>query len=875
MRLTLMLISALCGFVINISAQERREEKDQLLSPYLKIQKRDYGSIIEDRFVIVTNDIERLQNFFLQHKLQKNILHSYPATRVVQLTMRWRIVDSLLIPSGLVDFIDAVRIPFEETAINGFDNSVNTINLVHDRLPSINGNGLVFSVKEDALDSTDIDFKGRYIASGISSQNQSSHASIMATIIGGAGNTYYTAKGAAWNAGISSSDFKTLLPDNDEDYSRLNISVQNHSYGTGIENYYGADAASYDASTQKFQSLVHVFSAGNSGEQISRDGKYSGIPGFANLSGSFKMAKNIITVAAIDSFYNSSSRSSKGPSYDGRIKPELVAFGQDGSSGASAIVSGIALLLQNANREAHDSLPPSSLVKAILLNTADDISNKGIDYTTGFGNVNAFRALQAMKNNTFFTGVSRPGSIESFVINVPDNVKQVKVLLCWNDIPAVANAISALVNDLDLTVKEIISGDTWQPWVLNHYPHEDSLKQFAVRKKDTINNVEQVTIDLPASGQYQINIANRRLLSEYQRFSVSYHIDTLNAFSWTYPTASDKLIAGSQIVFRWNNTFGMETAFLQCSYDSGMNWKSIADNINLLKGYHSWNAPDSFTTALFRMNINNNLYYSDTISISEMLLPKVGFHCNDSVLLYWPQPDNIDKFIVYRLGEKYMEEIARLQDSFYLFSVADHSSLHYAIAPLHGENLTGHRSFGFNYTTQGSGCYINSFLTDLLSADVSAIRLILGNLYNVTNITLEKFSNSDFISFRSINSPVLMDYIWHDSSLTKGMNTYRVKILLSNGKIIYSSPETIYSFKNSTFLVFPNPLQRRQLLTIASDDPEDLECIIFNAQGIPILNKKLVEQIEKISMQTFSAGIYFYIIRRKGKIEHTGKIVLQ
>ena len=38
------------------------------------------------------------------------------------------------------------------------------------------------------------------------------------------------------------------------------------------------------------------------------------------------MAKNIITVGHIDSLGNVLSLSSRGPAYDGRIKPELVAF---------------------------------------------------------------------------------------------------------------------------------------------------------------------------------------------------------------------------------------------------------------------------------------------------------------------------------------------------------------------------------------------------------------------------------------------------------------------------------------------------------------------------------------------------------------------
>jgi hypothetical protein len=66
-------------------------------------------------------------------------------------------------------------------------------------------------------------------------------------------------------------------------------------------------------------------SAGNVGESFATDGKYANIPGYANLTGNFKMAKNIITVGAIDPKENIPPQSSAGPLYDGRIAPQLTA----------------------------------------------------------------------------------------------------------------------------------------------------------------------------------------------------------------------------------------------------------------------------------------------------------------------------------------------------------------------------------------------------------------------------------------------------------------------------------------------------------------------------------------------------------------------
>ena len=246
------------------------------------------------------------------------------------------------------------------------------------RTPALNADALTVSVKETWFDTTDIDFRSRYINSGVGSSSNSTHATTMATIIGGAGNSFYSGRGIAWGARLTSSDYINLLPDDNSVYQQYGISVQNNSYGVGIENFYGADAAAYDASAIANPTLLQVFSAGNSGSHISTDGPYAGVPGYANLTGSFKQAKNILVVGSVDSFYNVPFLSSKGPAFDGRIKPELVAYGNDGSSGAAAITSGTALVTQSAYAANHNNqLPPNALVKAIIINSADDVYTKG------------------------------------------------------------------------------------------------------------------------------------------------------------------------------------------------------------------------------------------------------------------------------------------------------------------------------------------------------------------------------------------------------------------------------------------------------------------------------------------------------------------
>ncbi|RYZ93736.1 MAG: hypothetical protein EOO68_21570, partial [Moraxellaceae bacterium] len=82
--------------------------------------------------------------------------------------------------------------------------------------------------------------------------------------------------------------------------------------------FYGAEAAAYDAQLWSDKKILHVFSAGNRGLGAAPTGTFANLPGFANLTGNFKMAKNTISVAAVDNKGNIAAESSAGPAFDGR-----------------------------------------------------------------------------------------------------------------------------------------------------------------------------------------------------------------------------------------------------------------------------------------------------------------------------------------------------------------------------------------------------------------------------------------------------------------------------------------------------------------------------------------------------------------------------
>ncbi len=779
----------------------------------------------------------------------------------------------LLLLPGIIFIEKGNRIAKEEIQVGNLDLSVNKINLAHRNFASVNGDGITVSVKENKPDTTDIDFKGRFLSTNLSSATVSSHASIMSTMIAGAANSWHLGKGVAWGSSISSSSFAVLLPDPNNAYQQYNISVQNHSYGVGVESYYGADAAAYDASATANGSLLHIFSSGNSGTSSASTGAYAGLNGFANLTGSFKMAKNILTVGATDSFSIVAALSSKGPAHDGRVKPELVAFGEDGSSGAAALVSGTSLLLQQLYKQVTGVLPPNSLIKAILINSADDVGNAEVDYKNGFGSLNTNNAMKTLQANRFFSGSVSNSTSQPFTITVPAGIKKLKATLAWNDPPAAPNATKALINDLDLDLKEISSSQIWQPWVLNPFPHFDSLSQAAKRKRDTLNNVEQITIDNPAAGNYQLKVTGFSVTTASQNFHIAWQMDSIDKFEWQFPTANDFIFPSITNTIRWQSSFAASNGILE--YSTGGNiWQPVQTSVDLNTGHYTWSVPTVASIGLLRMTIGSNVFVSDTFTIANRTNTGVGFNCPDSFLFYWNKLPGITNYRVYKLGVKYLESIAVTSDSFLVLAKATNPSLHYAVAPIIGSK-EGVKSYTINYTTQGVECYFRSFLA-LLVGNSAQLTVSLGTLYNINRVVLEKFNGTEYVTLQQIVNPPSLLLIFTDASLKKGLNVYRVKLELAGGKVIYSAIETVYYLNGAEFIVYPNPASQYDPITILSDnqfEPATLQ--VINMQGQKIYEMKLDDVSNQLPPGRLSKGLNLLRIIRKDQKDVVLKLFVQ
>ena len=825
-------------------------------------------------FYIQSDDIQGIKKIISrQAKPVTTVVYEYGD--LLQLRTNYEFIANEILTNEHVHFIDMIaQPPKEEVNLAGFDNSLNKVNLLHYTYPAMDGKNTVVSVKENRPDTADIDFKGRYLSTTAASNILSTHATIMSTIIAGGGNSFYTARGVAPAGRISSSSFAVLLPDSDAFYQRYQVTVQNHSYGTGIENFYGADAAAYDASVNSNPALLHVFSSGNAGDQAAVDGQYAGINGFANLTGSFKMAKNIITTGSVDSFGIVPPLSSKGPAYDGRVKPELVAFGEDGSSGAAALVAGTAMVLQQAYKEQHAGvLPDAALVKAVLLNTAVEAGNKGIDFSSGYGNLDAYRAVTAMKLGQFFTAAVSQGQSQTFTLTVPNGSTNLKILLAWTDKPAAANAYTALVNDLDLTVTHTASAQQWLPWVLRSSPVKDSLQLLPVQKRDSLNTVEQVTIDDPAGGDYSIQISGYNVPAGTQKFFIVYQWDAANTFQWVYPSGKDNLLPGKQQVLRWQNNYS-GNGLLEYTFAGSGTWKPLNNNLTLSGNYTQWLVPDTNAVAILRMTINAKQYLSDSFTISAPLQTGVGFNCPDAALLYWNRGIT-GNYKVSRLGDQFMEQFVQTTDTAVIIDKAVNSSTWYSVAPLLSYNKTGIQSQAFDYSTQGVDCYIKSFTADPVGNTASLV-ISLGTTFRVVRMVIEKADrNGVYQPLQIFMLPIQTQYHVADNHLTKGVNSYRLRIELATGNTIYSDVEIVYYLAGDKYIVYPNPVKRQQLITVLAEELGNQVLQLYNSFGQKIVEKKMTDLSLQIATGALAKGVYFYIIVKDGKKDATGRIIIQ
>ncbi|MGA0092744.1 MAG: S8 family serine peptidase [Chthoniobacterales bacterium] len=287
------------------------------------------------------------------------------------------------------------------------------------------------------------------------------------------------------------------------------------------------------------------------------DGSYRG--GFDNISFD-AVAKNVITIGSVLDAVTAGVRdpakatpsvfSSFGPTDDGRIKPDLVANGDNvysslnsgdasygtysGTSMSTPNAAGTAALLAQDYVRLFGEAMRSSTLKGLLIHTADDRGNAGPDYKYGWGLINGKAASDLIRDHhgnplkvRMTEGTMPVGGTTITHEFVWDGASPIRVTMCWTDAAGAATTTSdlrsaRLRNNLDL---KVIAPDGTQ-----HFPYvmpfvgtwtQASMDLPATTGVNNTDNVEQVHVAAPGeSGVYRAVVSFQGTLANNQVYSL-------------------------------------------------------------------------------------------------------------------------------------------------------------------------------------------------------------------------------------------------------------------------------------------------------------------------------------------------------------------
>jgi uncharacterized repeat protein (TIGR01451 family) len=433
----------------------------------------------------------------------------------------------------------------------------------------LSGSGVVLGIWDGgSVDPNHDDFVGRITLGEAGTPDD--HATHVAGTMAGSGALSVARGGTAgqWRgmapaARMVSYDFYgNVITEHNPGINTHGIVLSQNSWGFVVSSLLGNCSlyGNYSMLAPEFDAIVTglygrginvVFAAGN--ERSSGDcGLNNGPPNYVNYRciGPPATAKNIISVGAINSDDNTITEfTSWGPVDDGRLKPDLVAPGCEaggegfikstlpgdsygnslfcGTSMAAPAVSGVIALLTENYRSLFGTNPTPSTIKGLLLHTAADLNdatpwyNKGPDYASGYGRVQAQAAVDQLRTSGFLTGNVGHGETNSYLFNLPPGSTEVKLTLVWDDPAGQENAAVALVNDLDLIVHDPQNARRF-PWTLDP---GNPAAAAAANAEDHLNVVEQVLVDAGVvAGGWRVSIAGRSVPGGRQAYTLVYSI---------------------------------------------------------------------------------------------------------------------------------------------------------------------------------------------------------------------------------------------------------------------------------------------------------------------------------------------------------------
>jgi len=328
--------------------------------------------------------------------------------------------------------------------------------------------------------------------------------------------------------------------------------IHSNSWGGGDPGAYDAQCEQFDDFVWRHKDFCFVIAAGNDGSDADGDGRINS--GSVTSPGT---AKNCITVGACenlrpefnaekygdwwpsdfpvapykaDPMANDAKQivafSSRGPTSDGRVKPDVVApgtfilstrstriaannfawaayppnklyFHMGGTSMATPLTSGaVALVREYLRTKRAIASPSAALIKALLIAGAHRLPATGattyvLDSDQGYGRVDLDRSLKTVLLTSEGAGLAT-GQLAGSSVNVTSTGKTLRIALAYSDF-----AGERLVNNLNLVVVDP-AGKT--------YVGNQRRIANASLAADSNNNVELVQVANARKGSWSISV---------------------------------------------------------------------------------------------------------------------------------------------------------------------------------------------------------------------------------------------------------------------------------------------------------------------------------------------------------------------------------
>ncbi len=470
--------------------------------------------------------------------------------------------------------------------------SSSNIAVVRDAGDQLDGTGINVAIRELGKPELHADFAPRMIFIDNDGDSTTAslytHATAVVGQIASNGANQPAAKGVAPNVipliySLEDSDFGTA---DIIDAAAKDARISNHSYGPVVSTFgdYDSISADWDAALRSSDAIA-VF-AGNEESDVA---KYNHIDSFVGM-------KNGLCIEASSAQANAGNPSANppvsqsdgianfakyGPMNDGRVKPDLVAFGasvtldtgtnsvtqNSGTSFSTPATTGLAALVFQRYKAVYGTEPTAALAKALLCGSATDLGQPGPDSIYGFGIVNAQEAIRLIDQHvsSVFTAFAEDsvsnGDVRTISINVPNGTPVFKATLCWMDPAGNPAAANALVNDLDMLLIDP-NGATYFPYSLSAAAPAAAATHTG---PNTVDPIEQAIVQNPVPGTWTVKITGTSIPSGMQPFAICSNVASTppspTAIIQASPTSGDSPLnvafdgsssVGNIVTYQWD-----------------------------------------------------------------------------------------------------------------------------------------------------------------------------------------------------------------------------------------------------------------------------------------------------------------------------------